>query len=483
MTIHNPPKYECETCNGKFTRIDFYNNHMCISKDGKPVQVQRDFKREDLFTVSLAICPTCGKSYASVSNLNKHMKTHGSKKETCDVCGKRFHLKIALREHMQSVHTDEYKYTCQYCGKSMKCRNSLFGHVRQFHSSTIIMYECDSCGKQFRQKGNLKKHQLTHSTNKSFECKDCHQKFKFPDQLKRHEIWHRHGERFVCAFCEKKFVMQFELRKHVQRFHTGVYYVCRYCNQECKHSHSMKRHLLHRHPEEPEWQEDTCEYIKQLVPKARRTTDGVIIADKEAEELEAVEEVEDIEGEQHEQRVVEMSEEEAAVVNVTNEQDADEVVDETTDAALMDNAMLAAQLQAQIQDPSLPLDGQPFIVAEVSGLGGVDPQCTQTVIIQTSGNHFNNELMSQEVCVALQSLSKQQGGIGDGTFTIIQNHLPLPEDQQATEHLQQAGEQATINRADQPFLLLPMVTEAGNITEPATGFEATAQITTVTDAV
>ncbi len=34
----------------------------------------------------------------------------------------------------------------------MKCKNSLYGHINQYHRSTVTLYECDVCGKQFRQK-------------------------------------------------------------------------------------------------------------------------------------------------------------------------------------------------------------------------------------------------------------------------------------------------------------------------------------------
>ena len=474
MSMHNPPKYQCETCNQKFTRIDFYNCHMCISETGERVQVQRNVKKDDLFGLTHAICPICGKSYSSVSNLNKHLKTHGEKNETCDVCGKRFHLKISLREHMQSVHTEEYKHQCQYCGKAMKCRNSLFGHVRQFHSDTIIMYECEQCGKQFRQKGNLKKHVLTHSSKKTFECQNCDKKFKFPDQLKRHEIWHTHGERFVCEFCSKKFVMQFELRKHLARYHSGVMYVCEYCSTECRHSHTMKRHLQHRHPDEPGWQVSPGEYIRGLIPRMRmKAAEEISVQIEEGGGEEAVGEVVVVQGGLGEEGV-ELGEE-GTVVTIKQPG-----VDETEEGnTLLDNAMLAAQLQAQMQDPSLPLDGQPFIVAEVSGLSGMaDPDATQTVIIQTTGQQFDNDLMSQEVAAALQSLSKQ-GNIGDNTLTIIQN-MPMDGGEQC--QLQVPENIAGTAVTDQPFIILPMATEGGSTIEATAAFETT-QITTVPDGV
>lgn len=422
MVLHNAPKYHCLQCNRKFGRIDFYNDHMCVSETGERVRIQRNTKKADLIpsTDAQAICPTCGKSYSSVSNLNKHMKTHGEKKEFCDICNKSFHLKIALREHMESVHTEVFKHQCQYCGKFLKCRNSMFGHVRQFHSDITIMYECEQCGKQFRQKGNLKKHILTHSAAKTFECKECSKKFKFPDQLKRHEVWHTQGERFQCEFCYKKFVMQFELRKHQQTYHSGIMYVCEYCFTECRHAHTMKRHLQRRHSNEREWQSRTAEYIKSLIP-------------------------------QHRLKYVDQR-------KIPEESNAEPVTNETIEAAPeQDTTTLAAQLQAQIQDPNLPLSEQPFIVAEVSGLGGSDADGTQTVIIQTSGNQFDNEMVSQEVAAALRSLTKR-GTLDESTFAIIQN---LPSDN--TEEVTQLDLQDTPTVPEEkPYIVVPMMNPDGN---------------------
>ena len=408
MVVHSVPKYTCNQCNRKFQRLDHYNNHTCKSASGETLPVPQKEKTAypGVKGEKQAICPTCGKSYVTVSNLNKHMKTHGEKNETCDVCGKRFHLKVALREHIESVHTEEYKHQCQYCGKFMKCKNSLFGHVRQFHSQTITLYACDQCGRKFRQKGNLKKHILTHSDNKTFKCQYCVDKsFKYPEQLRRHQLWHTEGQRFQCEFCKRKFVMQFELRKHMRIFHSGIMYMCEYCFTECRHFHTMKRHLYRRHSDEPKWQADPTAYIKGLV---RENPDNTAEASN----------------------------------NIEKDAERNTVLDESD---------LHIQIQPQIANALTPIEEQPFIVAEVSGFtDGGAKETTRTVIIQTAGQQFNNGLMSQEMAAALQSLSKQGALDENSTMTIIQNLgngegevLPLPEGSLADE---------------QGFIIVPMLT-------------------------
>ena len=382
--VHEEPKYTCEKCKKRFHRIDYYNDHMCVTATGERARIKRLAGDREVVVKSQdpLICATCGKSYISTSNLNKHLKTHGDKKEACDVCGKRFHLKVALNEHRNSVHTDLLRHQCPYCAKLMKCKNSLYGHIAQFHSDTVRSYECQQCGKTFRQKGNLKKHVLTHSDTKTYKCRfdvaegegRCTAAFKYPEQLRRHELWHRHGHRYVCELCPgKKFVMEFELRKHVSVFHGGIVYVCEYCNTDCHHFHTMKRHLQRRHSDIVAWQTDTVAYIKRLATQTNKHR-----AAAQPEQL------------------------------------------------LLQNKMILptdAQAAAIVGGTEAPL-----IVAEVQDVqhdGTIN--ATQTVIIQTGGGEqyevTTDGLVSQQIAEALQSISARSLTTG-GTMDVV-NQLSI----------------------------------------------------------
>ncbi len=385
MVIHGEAKYKCNMCNKKFVRIDYYNDHTCISETGERVRVRRNANKDEFLPKEKLqyICPTCGRSYVSLSNLNKHMITHDDKKESCDICHKMFHLKVALREHMKSVHTDKYHHQCQYCGKFMKSRNSIFGHVRQFHSETLIMYQCEECGKNFRQKGNLKKHVLIHTDEKLFKCTLCERTFKYPEQLRRHELWHKDGNKFHCHFCHRRFVMQFELSKHMRIFHSGHVYTCEFCYTECRHAHTMKRHLQRRHMDEAKWQVNTLSYIKTLI---RERVDGDT------------------------SKLVRIQPQPTRVV--------------AAPAATVDNTTtLVGQLDT-IQSKIPGAGEHPFIVAEVSGISSSgEAESTQTIIIQTGPNQFETSgtILPAELAEALQTALADKGGLDteQNTMTII----------------------------------------------------------------
>ena len=95
--VHEEPKYTCAKCKKRFHRVDYYNDHMCVTETGERARIKRIAGEREVIIRSQdpLICATCGKSYISTSNLNKHLKTHGEKREACDLCGKRFHLKVS----------------------------------------------------------------------------------------------------------------------------------------------------------------------------------------------------------------------------------------------------------------------------------------------------------------------------------------------------------------------------------------------------
>lgn len=267
--VHAERKHICDHCGRRFNRIDYLYDHICLDDDGKQVRIRRTKHSEEVIRGQRAVvCSVCGKNYASISNLNKHLKTHGEKKEICEVCGKQFHLMVLLKEHIKFVHTDMYSVECPHCSKRMKSRNSLYGHIALFHPElsrkAVTNHKCDQCDRVFRQKGNLKKHKLTHSDKHTYKCKECCKTFKFPEQMRRHELWHKHGARHRCHLCDRRFVMKFELRKHTETLHGGVQFVCKYCSVVCHHHQAMKRHLQRCHFNITEWQVDTTDFIKSL---------------------------------------------------------------------------------------------------------------------------------------------------------------------------------------------------------------------------
>ena len=243
---HSNHTYKCGQCGKGFSRRLKYQNHVCKLEDGTYGNVI--VKKGKRSVIEKLICDTCGKTFSSRSNLNKHVVSHGEKQCCCKHCGKLFHYETYLREHISSVHLKIFNYQCTECGKLMKSKTGLVSHVKQFHRENNEIFTCETCGKCFKQKGNLNTHMYSHQTQRNFICEFCHKSFKYPDQLSRHKLFHTMQNKLQCSYCDKYFVKEYELKRHEMVFHSGLVYVCTVCSARCGHKHTLIRHFKRKHP-------------------------------------------------------------------------------------------------------------------------------------------------------------------------------------------------------------------------------------------
>lgn len=75
-------------------------------------------------------CSFCPKSFARLSQLKEHMRSHtGEKPYSCGTCGRRFTKQCNLVRHAV-VHSGEKPYPCPTCGKCFTQSSSLKSHQR-----------------------------------------------------------------------------------------------------------------------------------------------------------------------------------------------------------------------------------------------------------------------------------------------------------------------------------------------------------------
>ncbi len=134
-------------------------------------------------------CHICGKTYARLSTLRSHLKSHtGEKPYQCSICQKSFTQAANLTAHLRT-HSGEKPFKCAVCHRGFSQSSSVTTHMRT-HSGDRP-YKCNVCSKGFADSSTLTKHYRTHTGEKPYQCKICEAKFSQSGNLNRHMRTHQ----------------------------------------------------------------------------------------------------------------------------------------------------------------------------------------------------------------------------------------------------------------------------------------------------
>ncbi|XP_073493314.1 uncharacterized protein [Phyllobates terribilis] len=120
-------------------------------------------------------------------------------------------------------------YPCSECGKTYKQKSSLAKH-QKLHTgmSHFICMKCDKC---FTHRCFLRRHERIHAVKKPFACPDCEKCFSDFSALQKHQRLHSGYKPYKCSECDKTFSISNYLILH-QRTHTGEKpYICDKCGK------------------------------------------------------------------------------------------------------------------------------------------------------------------------------------------------------------------------------------------------------------
>lgn len=155
----------------------------------------------------------------SIAHLNMPRKQYHSNDAMCELCGKLFQSKTALRDHLLR-HNDVKNFQCHLCPRSFVTESGRKEHLIRHEG--IKNFICGICGAAKTRNSELKKHINFHTRAKKYPCQTCGLVFYETSKLTRHtKVVHLNERRHKCIYCEKSFGCSTTLKSHTM-IHTGI---------------------------------------------------------------------------------------------------------------------------------------------------------------------------------------------------------------------------------------------------------------------
>ncbi|XP_058840170.1 zinc finger and SCAN domain-containing protein 2-like isoform X2 [Topomyia yanbarensis] len=190
-------------------------------------------------------CPECNKSFKLITSLNRHlgMHDHTNRPLKCCYCPIGYKTKYSLLVHENRAHNAGHKITmkkkilernfqCSNCGQTFRTNYDLLDHDRYKHQH-LPGTTCKLCGKHFRNRASLRKHNIVHVGDKPYDCLHCDAAFKNTTNLVNHVARHHKSQKdsgvgenndsyVECDVCSDEFPTKPQLIKHIEEAHLGM---------------------------------------------------------------------------------------------------------------------------------------------------------------------------------------------------------------------------------------------------------------------
>uniref|UniRef100_A0A8C8J064 PR domain zinc finger protein 15 n=1 Tax=Oncorhynchus tshawytscha TaxID=74940 RepID=A0A8C8J064_ONCTS len=304
---HGEKLYACEICSKMFYRKDVMQDHQKRHTHLKREELEANGEEGTKYRKEPSACPICGKVFSCRSNMNKHLLTHGDKKYTCEICGRKFFRVDVLRDHIHvhfkdialmdeqereefirkigisvdsSDDTDEededygqetHKYSCKKCQVTFFKGRDYLKHIMDLHKERG--YGCIICNRRFALKATYNAHLVIHREQLPdpavqryiHPCEMCGRIFNSIGNLERHKVIHTGVKSHGCDQCGKSFARKDMLKEHL-RVHDNVRdFLCAECGKGMKTKHALRHHMkLHKGIKEYECKECNRKFAQKV---------------------------------------------------------------------------------------------------------------------------------------------------------------------------------------------------------------------------
>ena len=179
-------------------------------------------------------CHHCGKIMSTKDHLKRHIRNIHEKnieesvlnkikvQHMCTLCGKMLSSEGCLFRHNKNIHEgiERKKIECHECGKSYT-KDNFNNHIDYAH--TINPVQCDTCGKEMKNKGALRNHMMkVHIATDNVKCTECGKDFPNKIRLYHHTYSVHSYKKSECERCGKKYKNVAMLQAHKRFVHKNT---------------------------------------------------------------------------------------------------------------------------------------------------------------------------------------------------------------------------------------------------------------------